>query len=112
TRGRLRKPDAYPGAAGGVRGRGAADFSAYSGRVGKDGAHAYSPRRGERRCIEGRTARRVETADCNERKDTREEDTFTRRRCAASGSRQTREETKEAMSRRRHARLRPMRLFP
>jgi len=78
--GGLRKPDTYAGAAGGLRGRGARDFPAHSGRVGKDGTYPYSPRRGEPGCTDRRIADRVETADRDERKDTRQA-----RPCAARG---------------------------
>ena len=52
---------------GDVEGGGAADFSAHSWWVGKDGTYPYSPRRGERGRTERRIARRVETADRYER---------------------------------------------
>src|SRR6266550_2234085 len=44
-------------------GGGARDFLADSGRLGKDGTHAYSPGGGERGCTDGCTPNRVETAN-------------------------------------------------
>jgi hypothetical protein len=55
--------DAYAGAAGGVCGGGARDFPADSWRLGKDGAHAFSPGGGERGCTDGCTPNGVETAN-------------------------------------------------
>src|SRR6516162_1393142 len=59
----LRKSDAYARAAGGVCGGGARDLPADSGRLGKDGTHAYSPGGGKRGCTDGRTPSGVEIAN-------------------------------------------------
>src|SRR5205807_1988117 len=90
--GRLRKPEPYAGAAGGIRGGGARDFSANSGRVGKDGTYAYSPRCREPGCTGRRVANRVETADRDERKDTRQEPPFT------GPQHRSKQQTREAMT--------------
>jgi hypothetical protein len=90
--GGLRKLDTYAGAVGGIRGGGARDFSAHSGRVGQDGTYPYSPRRGEPGCTDRRIADRVETADRDEPKDTRQEAP------CAGARRSSKQQTREAMT--------------
>jgi hypothetical protein len=60
---RVRKSDAYAGAARRRLWRGARDFPADSWRVGKDGTHACSPGGGERGCADGCTPNGVEAAN-------------------------------------------------